>query len=75
MWIEDADETAQLASAAEALTKHAHAAINHATRARLLSLAKAHRDMVSTSEWSASVEPQVSRAIVEEPADDLKAAA
>ena len=75
MWIEDADETAQLDSAAEALTKQAHAAINPTTRARLLSLARAHRDMVSASEWSATVEPELGRALVEEPADDLKAAA
>jgi hypothetical protein len=55
MWIDHADETAQLASAAEALTKQARAAIDPAARERLLSLARAHREMLSLSPlaWSA----------------------
>ncbi len=75
MWIEHADEMAQLASAAEALTKQARAAINPTTRDRLLSLARAHRDMLSTSGPSATVEAPVGRDLVEESVDDFKTAA
>lgn len=75
MWIEDADEGAQLAAAAEALARQARATTDPSTRRRLLSLASAHREMMSASAWTPAEEPEADRALVEAPADGLKAAA
>jgi hypothetical protein len=75
MWIDHVDEAAQLASAAEALTRQARAATDPATRHRLRSLARAHREMLSPAAWSPADELPADRALVEAPVDDFKAAA
>ena len=75
MWIEHVDEMAQLASAAEALTRRAHAATDRTARNRLLSLAMAHREMLSLSVASAADEPPADPPLVEDLLHDLKSAA
>jgi len=75
MWIAHTDEIAQLSATAEALRMQARATTNPTTRERLLSIAEAHCDMLSTIAWSAPVEDLVGRALVEDPVTDLKVAA
>ena len=75
IWIGHTDETSQLASTAEALGMEARSTINPTTRERLLSIAEAHCDTLSTIAWGAPAEDLVGRALVENPVTDLKVAA